>query len=195
MTMKRVCLPLLAIVCLLLTGCAGREVEKAYAGFSERVNAAQSLTFTANVRAEYEHKTAKFTLSYTEDDSGGAVTVLAPELIAGVTARVEPGSTVLQYDGVVLDTGSLDSLWLSPMSSLPVLVQAMKSGHLDSYGEEYGLYVCRLEPNDEYRVAVWFEPDGMVPQLAELESGGRVTVIAEISVWTEGAAAAETETE
>ena len=130
MTMKRVCLPLLAIVCLLLTGCAGREVEKAYAGFSERVNAAQSLTFTANVRAEYEHKTAKFTLSYTEDDSGGAVTVLAPELIAGVTARVEPGSTVLQYDGVVLDTGSLDSLGLSPMSSLPVLVQAMKSGHL-----------------------------------------------------------------
>ena len=74
MTMKRVCLPLLAIVCLLLTGCAGREVEKAYAGFSERVNAAQSLAFTANVRAEYEHKTAKFTLSYTEDDSGGAVT-------------------------------------------------------------------------------------------------------------------------
>ena len=85
--MKRICLPLLAIVCLLLTGCAGREVEKAYAGFSERVNAAQSLSFTANVRAEYEHKTAKFTLSYTEDDSGGAVTVLAPELIAGVTAR------------------------------------------------------------------------------------------------------------
>ena len=177
MTMKRVCLPLLAIVCLLLTGCAGREVEKAYAGFSERV------------------KTAKFTLSYTEDDSGGAVTVLAPELIAGVTARVEPGSTVLQYDGVVLDTGSLDSLGLSPMSSLPVLVQAMKSGHLDSYGEEDGLYVCRLEPNDEYRVAVWFEPDGMVPQRAELESGGRVTVIAEISGWTEGTAAAETETE
>ena len=176
MTMKRVCLPLLAIVCLLLTGCAGHEVEKAYAGFSE-------------------HKTAKFTLSYTEDDSGGAVTVLAPELIAGVTARVEPGSTVLQYDGVVLDTGSLDSLGLSPMSSLPVLVQAMKSGHLDSYGEEDGLYVCRLEPNDEYRVAVWFEPDGMVPQRAELESGGRVTVIAEISGWTEGAAAAETETE
>ena len=124
-------------------------------------------------------------LSYTEDDSGGAVTVLAPELIAGVTARVEPGSTILQYDGVVLDTGSLDSLGLSPMSSLPVLVQAMKSGHLDSYGEEDGLYVCRLEPNDEYRVAVWFEPDGMVPQRAELESGGRVTVIAEISGWTE----------
>ena len=49
--------------------------------------------------------------------------------------------------------------------------------------------------NDEYRVAVWFEPDGMVPQRAELESGGRVTVIAEISGWTEGAAAAETETE
>ena len=167
MTMKRVCLPLLAIVCLLLTGCAGREVEKAYAGFSERVNAAQMLAFTANVRAEYEHKTAKFTLSYTEDDSGG----------------------------VVLDTGSLDSFGLSPMSSLPVLVQAMKNGHLDSYGEEDGLYVCRLEPNDEYRIAVWFVPDGMVPQRAELESGGRVTVIAEISGWTEGTAATETETE
>ena len=92
MTMKRVCLPLLAIVCLLLTGCAGREVEKAYAGFSERVNAAQTLAFTANVRAEYEHKTAKFALGYTEDDSGGAVTVLAPELIAGVTRASSRGA-------------------------------------------------------------------------------------------------------
>ena len=39
------------------------------------------------------------------------------------------------------------------------------------------------------------DSDGMVPQRAELESGGRVTVIAEISGWTEGTAAAETETE
>ena len=35
----------------------------------------------------------------------------------------------------------------------------------------------------------------MIPQRAELESGGRVTVIAEISGWTVGTSAAETETE
>lgn len=63
-----------------LRGPRGRE---SICRVSERVNAAQSLTFTANVRAEYEHKTAKFTLSYTEDDSGGAVTVLAPGAYRG----------------------------------------------------------------------------------------------------------------
>lgn len=186
--MKRICLPLLLVFSLLLSGCGGKEIEKAYASFSERLGAQDTLSFTANVRAEYEHKTARFTLAYTEDAEGASVTVLAPELIAGVIARVEPGGTSLQYDGVVLDTGALDSFGLSPMSALPVLVQAMRSGHVDSFREEDGMYVYCLEPGDEYRCTVWFRPDGMIPVRSELESAGRVAVTAEISGWTEGAA-------
>ena len=124
--MKRLLLPLLLSVCLLLPGCGKSRAESEFEAFVGRLNAVQELRFTAKVRAEYEHKTARFTLAYEENAEGGRVTVLAPELIHGVSARFAPGGTTLEYDSVVLDTGSLDSFGLTPMSALPVLLHALR---------------------------------------------------------------------
>ena len=182
--MKKLCL--LFAFCLVLTGCERRDIKAEFEAFSARLEGTESLSFTANIRAEYEDKTARFTLGYEENSEGGTVTVLAPELIAGVKAHVSPGGTSLQYDTVVLDTGSLDSFGLSPLSSLPVLVQAMRDAHLDTYWEEDGMTVLQLEPEDELKCRVWFEPEGMTPLRAELISAGRVTVYIELSQWNEG---------
>ena len=183
--MKRL-FPMLLAVCLMLTGCAKRDIRSGFEAFSQRITESGALSVTANVRAEYEDKTARFTLGYEEDGEGATVTVLAPELIAGISARVDSGSTSLQYDSVVLDTGSLDNFGLSPMSSLPVLVEAMRSAHLDSCWEENGLSVLQLEPEDELKCTLWLEGESLTPLRAELISGGRVTVYIEISDWNEG---------
>ena len=186
--MKRLLLPLLLCLCLLLSGCGKDRAERDFESFSARLNAAQTLRFTAKVRAEYEHKTARFTLAYEEDAEGGRVTVVAPELIRGVSARFAPGGTTLEYDSVVLDTGSLDSFGLSPMSSLPVLLHAMRVGHAESFREEDGQTVVQLAPDDKLLCTVWFEKDPMRPVRAELVTDGRVTVVVEINDWQEGAA-------
>ncbi len=184
--MKQKVIPLLLSLCLLLTGCGKGRAETAYESFSERLNETERLSFTAQLRAEYAHKTARFTLSYAEDGTGGRVTVLAPELIRGVSAHVEPGGTTLEYDSVVLDTGSLDSFGLSPLSAMPVLVRALREGHVDSAWEEDGKHTVQLESADGLRCTVWFEPEGMTPLRAELISDGRVTVVLEIRDWREG---------
>ena len=191
--MKRICLPLLALLCLLLAACGKSRGEETVRNFAARLNEAPALSFTAGVRAEYEKKTARFTLRYEEDETGGRVTVLAPELIQGVTAHVSPGSTTLEYDTVVLDTGSLDSLGLSPLSSLPAAVRAMRLGHIDSVWEEDGRRVAQFEPDDQLRCTVWFEKDGMRPVRAELMTDGRVTVYLEFRDWSEGPGAPEPE--
>ena len=186
--MKRLLLPALLCLCLLLTGCGKDSGERGFESFSARLNALESLRFTAKVRAEYQHKTARFTLAYEENAEGGRVTVLAPELIRGVSARFVPGGTTLEYDSVVLDTGSLDSFGLSPMSSLPVLMHAMRVGHAESFWEEDGQTVVQLAPDDKLLCTVWFTQEPMRPVRAELVTDGRVTVVAEISDWQEGAA-------
>ena len=191
--MKRICLPLLALLCLLLAACGISRGEEAVRNFAARLNEAPALSFTAGVRAEYEKKTARFTLRYEEDETGGRVTVLAPELIQGVTAHVSPGSTTLEYDTVVLDTGSLDSLGLSPLSSLPAAVRAMRLGHIDSVWEEDGRRVAQFEPDDQLRCTVWFEKGAMRPVRAELMTDGRVTVYLEFRDWSEGPGAPEPE--
>lgn len=186
--MKRICLPLILVLCLLLSGCGSSSaIKNAYREFSAALSETESLYFTAAVRAEYEHKTARFTLEYAEDESGGTVTVLAPELIAGVSAHIEPDSTSLQYDGIMLDTGDLDDFGLSPMSSLPMLIQSLKGGYLDSFWEEDGKTVYQLIPNDNLICTVWFNPSDMSPVRAELITDGRVTVYIDISEWSAGA--------
>ena len=185
--MKKLCLPLLLIMCLLLGACGGREFSDAHEQLTQRLGAAEALSFTANVRAEYENKTARFTLSYSEDSQGGSVTVLAPQLIAGVTARVKPDGASLEYDGISLGTGELDDYGLSPMSALPLLVQALKTGALDSGWTEGDYTVMQIDSTDTLSCTVWFRPDGLEPCQAELISDGRVKVFIEISDWQEGA--------
>lgn len=181
--MKKFVLPAMLAICLLLSACGkANAVKNAYEDFSKELSACDEFSFTAAVRAEYEHKTARFTLSYTEDDVGGTVTVIAPELISGISARVLKNSTRLEYGDVSLDVGTLDKHGLSPMSSLPALVSALKSGHLDSFWTEDGKTVLQLIPNDDLLCTVWFS-DSMTPLRAEIQSDGRVVIFAEISDW------------
>ena len=184
--MKRFLLPVLLCITLFLSSCGKSRGEGDYRAFAERLNALGTLSFTAQVRAEYEHKTARFTLAYEEDGEGGRITVVAPELIRGVSARVRPGSATLEYDSVVLDTGSLDSFGLSPLSSLPAMLRAMRDGSVDSIWEEDGKRVVQLIPDDGLRCSVWFDKADMRPLRAELITDGRVTVYVELSDWTEG---------
>ena len=181
--MKKLCLLTLLALSLLLAACGkDRAFKSEYESFSKELASAEAVSFTANVRAEYEHKTARFALSYTGDESGAVVTVLAPELISGISARVSPDGTSLEYGEISLDTGSLDSHGLSPMSALPVMMRALKSGHLDSYWTEDGKTVLRLIPDDEYICTVWFG-DEMTPLRAEVQSDGRIVVFAQLSDW------------
>ena len=79
--MKKLCLPLLLTICLLLSACGGREFSDAHEQLSQRLGAVEALSFTANVRAEYENKTARFTLSYSEDSEGAHWVHFTNELI------------------------------------------------------------------------------------------------------------------
>ena len=184
--MKRCILFILLCAALLLSACGRSRGEGDYRAFAERLGALDALSFTAQVRAEYEHKTARFTLAYEQDSEGGRITVVAPELIRGVSASVKPGSTTLEYDSVVLDTGSLDSFGLSPLSAIPTMLRAMRDGHVDSIGEENGRRMVTLEPDDGLKCSVWFNKADMRPLRAELITDGRVTVYVEISDWKEG---------
>ena len=189
--MKRILIPVL-LCAVLLSACGKNRGESEFRAFSERLNGLDALSFTAQVRAEYEHKTARFGLAYEESGGTGRVTVLAPELIRGVSASVKPGSSTLEYDSVVLDTGSLDSFGLSPLSSLPAMLRAMRLGHVDSVWEEDGKTVVLLEPDDGLKCTVWFSKGEMKPLRAELITDGRVTVFVELSDWKTGAAAKST---
>jgi len=180
--MKRLC-PVILLCCLLLTGCGGENVKESYQKFADGLNARTDLSFTAEIRAEYEDRSAEFTLLYTEDAQGCTVEVLSPGLIKGIKARLENGSRSLAYGSVILDAGNLDAYGLSPMSAMPALAAALREGHLDSYWTEDGKTVLQLIADDTLTATVWLESESMTPMRAELISDGQVRVFCTISDW------------
>ena len=181
--MKRRILPIFLLFALLLSGCGARVAEARYRRFAEDLAARETLSFRCRLRAEYADRRVDFTLAFTRDESGDTVTVLAPEAIAGITARLAKGGSSLVYDDLILDLGPLDDRGLSPVGALPLLVDTLTGGHLDSCWEDGGLAAYALLADDSRSVRVWFSPEDMVPRSAQLLCDGAVVLACEIEQW------------
>lgn len=181
----RLCLPLLLACCLLLSGCGDNAAETRYEDFAQSLREADTLSFTAVLRAEYEDKTVDFRLRYEQTGDEALVTVLEPELVAGIGVRVTEGGTALEYGDLVLDTGPLDDYGLSPMSAPSLLVRALRTGHLESVWSEGEYSLCQLILDDHLYAVVSFEPETMTPVRAELVSDGAVKAVCELTDWAD----------
>ena len=178
--MKKLYVPLLLILSLLLGGCANKN-EARFRAFSEELRSRSDLELTAQVRAEYDERSCSFTLRCSEDGAGGCtVEVTEPELIRGVRARMSADGTKLLYDGVAVDTGEDGGTSLSPMGALPLLLRALRDGALDSAWTEDGRCAVRLVPEDGIAVTVLFDED-MVPEYAEIEREGKTLYFIDVA--------------
>ncbi|MBR0039994.1 MAG: hypothetical protein IJP64_01290 [Oscillospiraceae bacterium] len=177
--MKKAMLAPLLILCLLLGGCANKN-EALFRSFSSELRGRNDLTATAEVRAEDDEKSCRFTLRYTEDGEGGCtVEVLDPALIRGVKARMSADGTKLVYEDVAVDTGSDGGSGLSPMGALPLLMRALRDGALDSAWKESGNLAVSLRPEDGVELTVLFDA-GMKPDYAEITHEGKAVLFIEI---------------
>lgn len=181
--MKKLYLPLFLAFSLLLSGCGGKAAGERFEEFTQGLCEKELISFSAELRCEYEDKKIDFTLAYEEDGEDCTVTVVAPELIRGIRAHAKAGETSVEFDGVMLDTGPLDDYGLSPMSALPLLVNAMKNGYIDSVWEENGEYAALIIPDDHMNVQLHLDKYTMRPVYAELISDGRVSVFVSIKNW------------
>ena len=97
---------------------------------------------------------------------GYDLTVTAPEQAAGVTAHLRDGASTLAFDDIILPAGDLNGAGLTPLTALPYVVQAIRSGYVDLTWTEDGLQVVQLITDDHTAVRLYL--DGTVPQCAEL---------------------------
>ena len=181
--MKKLYLPLFLALSLLLSGCGEKAAGERFEEFTAELCEKELISFSAELRCEYEDKKLDFTRAYEEDSEGCTVTVVAPELIRGIRAHAKAGETAVEFDGVILDTGPLDDYGLSPMSALPRLVDAVKKGYIDSVWEENGEYAALIIPDDHTNVQLHLDKYTMRPVYAELISDGKVSVFISIKDW------------
>lgn len=178
--MMKKLLPLM-ISLVLLCGCADNG-EESFDEFVRGVAEADTVSFSAGVRAEYSDKTAEFTLRYAQSEESAEVEITEPETVAGIKARVTGDALSLEYDGAILDIGSFGDTELSPMSALPLLVRSMTDAHIDITWREDDMIAARLVPSDDMLVTLWLSND-LVPLNAEISYKEQTVIFIEINDW------------
>ena len=175
---RRSILPIVFIL-ILLTGCSGKQSQTKFKEFQTRIAASQYISFTADIRAEYDDSVQEYTLDFVKENGESAVKITAPEMLAGITARISAEDDAkIEFEGASLAAGPLPG-GLTPVSALPALVLAMQQGHLDMAWQEKDATVATLTLKDDQTMTVWFD-ENMTPYHAELQSTGKVVVFCDI---------------
>ena len=166
----------LMLSALLLSGCGGEnpELNRAMALRAELLTS--SVTFDAEITADYGDEIHTFSV-YCEGDSQGNLgfRVTAPETIADITGRMESGEGKLTYLDTVLVFPLLAEEQLSPVSAPWIVYTTLRSGYLTAAGMEDNL--LRLTIDDSYEedaltVDIWLDETD-TPVRAEILYDGR----------------------
>ena len=145
--MQRRAIAALMISLLLLSACGHGAGEQTFEAFRDTLTG-KFVTTTAQVRVQRGD------------------TVTEPEQAAGVTAHLRDGASTLAFDDIILPVGDLNGAGLTPLTALPYVVEAIRSGYVDLTWTEDGLQVVQLITDDHTAVRLYL--DGTVPQCAEL---------------------------
>ena len=176
---------------LLLTACG------ADAG-ADRVSEVQTLYarlqgYAAEVKIDMarEDETLRYTLLLTKDGDALSARVLAPDALKGITAHIDGATLALEYDGVMLEAGTLNPK-LSALSCAPLLLDAFPESYITAqsteyFGEQDALRVC-FETDyggEKLGCTVYFSAEN-APLYAEIAENGKIILFAEFTDFTFG---------
>ena len=188
--MKRI-IPYLLALTLLLSACDDEGADRA-AEVQALYAALQGYAAEVRIDIPREDETLRYTLSLTKDGDALSVRVLAPDALRGVTAHIDGEALALEYDGAVLDAGTLDP-GMSALSCVPLLLGAFPESCVtaqstERFGEQEALRVCfETDCGGERLVcAVYFSAKN-APLYAEIAEKGKIILFAEFTDFTFGA--------
>lgn len=167
---------------MLLCSCGAKNDELQTAlDFRAALLEAGGCSFTADVEADYGDRLYDFTLSCSYDGDDGSLTVTAPESIAGISAVVRDGTSVLEFDGAALEFGPLANGFPSPL----VLPWLLGSAWSEDYIARAGMDGDRVMVtwlkgynDEELTIQTWFTRQ--IPVRVEVVSAGRRVLTAEL---------------
>ena len=183
---KRGILSVLMIPLLLLAGCGERQagLERSFDRFRESVADAQEITLRASLTADYGQSVEHYVVTASWDGHETELTVEEPALIGGVRVTARWGEAKLSYGDVLLGMGELDADGDTPVSAVPVILDAMAGGHVELLWWDGDYIAARIYTGESSRCTVWLDPDSLVPFHAEIASEGRTVISCELSDWT-----------
>lgn len=191
------CVPMIT---LLLAGCGGKtqgsEAEQLALLVRGEYLEMTACSLDASITADYGQRVYQYELSAAVGEEETVLTLTAPEAVAGVTARLSGETGLLEYDGMSVETGTLDSEGLTPMSALPALLETAQSGYIAACAleeQEGGGRLLRIDcgdpeegPGTGTETTLWFDSDTCALVRGEISVDGFRVITCECSNFTFG---------
>ena len=151
----------------LLTGCGNgmvSEAEELALTIRGEYLAMDSCAIQASVTADYGQRVYQYEMAAAVNGEEIVLTLSAPETVAGLTARITGTDSRLEFDGVSVETGPMDDSGLTPVSALPALLEATRSGYIVSCALEEDGSLLRVDcgdptasPGSGTEAVLWFD--------------------------------------
>lgn len=171
----------LVLAVLLLSGCNGENPELKRAMDMRARLLTASVTFEAEITADYGDEVHIFSV-YCEGDNQGNLgfRVTAPETIADITGQIKGREGELTYRDTVLAFPLLAEDQLSPVSAPWIFYTTLRGGYLTSAGMEDDL--LRLTIDDSYgedamTVDIWLDKNDSPIRTEILYDGRRILTL------------------
>ena len=158
------CVPMM----LLLAGCTPAKVSQAEElalGLRGEYLEMTACSAHLSVTADYGQRVYDYEMDAVLEGEELTLTLTAPETVAGMTAHLSEGEGQLEYEGVWVETGTLDENGLTPLSAFSAMLEAARGGYITACSLEEEENLLRVDcgdptasPGEGREVTLWFEP-------------------------------------
>ena len=190
----RKCLVCVLMTTLLLAGCGqrrGNEGEELALTIRGEYLAMEGCALPAAVTADYGQRVYRYEMAVAVSGEETVLTLSAPETVAGLTARTAGEENRLEFDGISVETGPLDEDGLTPVSAVPALLEAARSGYITACALEEDGAVLRVDcgdpagsPGTGTETALWFDVSTHALTRGEISTDGFRVILCEFSEFT-----------
>jgi outer membrane lipoprotein-sorting protein len=156
----------------------------------------QSCEGTVKMLSDYGQRVYEYTVAFSwKKDDDMVLTLEKPDELAGVTARIVQGETMLEYDGARLETGPLSPEGMSPVDAIPATLDYMMKGYIAECGWEAldELPCLRIQFRNPKETAgegaeavLWLDKETGVLVRSELISKGATVVQCQFTHFSKG---------
>ena len=130
----------LMMALLFCVGCGGQKIDEAEQlalDIRSQYLSMAGCTAVLEITADYGDRVFECGLKMDHTvGSDTVLTVVKPEILQGVTARLKNGNSYLEFDGLILDTGPLSPEGYSPIECIPFLLEQIQGGFISQWGME-----------------------------------------------------------
>ena len=190
----RKCVVCVLMTTLLLAGCgkAGvSEAEELALTIRGEYLAMTDCAAQADITADYGRRVYQYGISAAVTEQETILTLTAPETVAGLSARLDGEESLLEFDGVSVETGPMDGDGLTPIAAVPALLEAARTGCITACALEEDGTVLRVDcgdpegtPGKGTETALWFDAATHALTRGELSVDGFRVILCEFSEFT-----------